>query len=189
MQSYSQVFFVRTGKTGCPWARVEIKDAKTSAVASVKAWSRDAKSFATAAFLGTYDFIAFQTEPSDFGSDVELKWARGSSFQKSATPLDHGDDWDVKEYAPLSDVSGSGSGSMDFIAKVMEVCTEADSFIDVKFIDDKDVEAIIKVDQCFREILEVGKVYVMHRVKSSGGLAVLEATAMLTLAPQGYLRE
>ena len=54
-----------------------------------------------------------------FGSGVELKWAKGSSFRKSATPLDHADDWDVREYAPLSDISGTGSGSMGFIAKVM----------------------------------------------------------------------
>ena len=70
----------------------------------------------------------------------------------------------------------------------MEVCIE-DGFIDVKFIDDEDEETVIEVDQRFRETLEVGKVYVMHRVRLSGTVAVLKAEAMLTQAPQGFLWE
>ena len=68
---------------------------------SVKAWSQHARVFVAAALLGTYDLMAFQTERSDFGFGVELKWAKGSSSQKSALPLDHCDDWDIKEYAPF----------------------------------------------------------------------------------------
>ena len=110
-----------------------------------------------------------------------MKWAKGSQTQ-----LDQGDDWDVKEYAPLSDIGGSGQRSTNFIAEMMKTGTEADGQIDVKFIDDEDVEKLIKVDICFRDALEVDKVYLVRRVKLAGNGAVLKTKAMLTQAPQGY---
>ena len=139
--------------------------------------------------------MAFETKRLGPGSPLELKWSKGSSIQRSQTPLDPDDDWDSKEYATLSDIGEVGTdadgltGFRNIIAKMMQVGTEADSRIDVKFIDEEDVEARVKVDVSFNEILEVGKVYVMHRAKLSGGLAVLGAKAMLTQALQGCVWE
>ena len=72
---------------------------------------------------------------------------------------------------------------MNLIAKLVEVGTEVEGQIDGKFIDETDVETNLKVHVCFKDILEVGRVYVMHRAMSTGSVVVLNANGMLTQAP------
>ena len=50
------------------WTRVEIQDTKTSAVVNVKAGVKDAKFLVASDFLGTYDFMAFETKRNSRGS-------------------------------------------------------------------------------------------------------------------------
>ena len=84
-----------TGKTGCTWTRLEIKDSKTGAVSNVKGWNKDAKVLTGLSFMVTYDFMGFDTESSEYGNGLEIKWTEGSSVRKSSTELDAEDVWDM----------------------------------------------------------------------------------------------
>ena len=53
---------------------MEIQHTKTSALLKVKAKSDDAKLLHALDFLGTYDFMGFETKIRGRGASVELKW-------------------------------------------------------------------------------------------------------------------
>ena len=84
---------------------------------------------------------------------MELAWQKGSSIQKSTTPLDVADEWDSKEYAPLADIGSGKQGSLCFIVKMVETTNATDDKTDVKFIDEENEEKVIKVDVSFKDCL------------------------------------
>ena len=113
-------------------------------------------------------------------TSVSIPRVKQDMIKATREILDPNNDWDTKECASLSDLGGSGQGSTNLIAKMVGVGTEADGRIDVKFIDEMNVETVVKVDVCFEDVLAVGKVFVLHRVMSAGGVAVLSANGTLT---------
>ena len=154
----------------------------------VKTWGiANSKALVDLKFLGTYDFCGFQTQKSDFGGGVELAWQKGSSIQKSATPLDVADEWDSKEYAPLADIGSGKQGSLCFIVKMVEATNATDDKIDVKFIDEENEEKVIKVDVSFKHCLIEERVYVIHRALLCNDEAVVHSKGMLVPAPQSYM--
>ena len=118
-----------------------------------------------------------------------MKWIKGSSLQMSATQLDEEEDaFDTKEYAPLTDCEVPERDNLGLIAKAIEVAPGAKGYSEVKFMDKYHGEARINVDSHFKDMLEINKNDVMHRVKkSSAGAWLIEPKAMITLAPSSYV--
>ena len=165
---------------------MEIKDEQNSVNVRVKAWFGNSKNLLKAIFLSTYDFCGFETQTSDYGGDIELKWAKGSKIQESEKPFDESAEWDTLEYAPMSDIGTSDDTNLNFIAIMLnEVATEGD-YVKVKFRDEEKTEKIIKIDVSFKDLLQADRVCVIHRVSLMNGEATLDTKGMLTPAPESY---
>ena len=168
-----------------------MKDEQTSGTVRVKAWFDKAGTYHLGTlldltFLGTYHFCGFEIQKSDYGGGIELKWVKGSTISESETLLGESDEWDGKEYAPMSDIGTADYTLLNFIAKMLdEVSTEGD-YIKVKFRDEEQTEKIIKIDVSFKDLLQADRVYVIHRVSLMNGEATLDTKGMLTPAPEVY---
>ena len=107
-------------------------------------------------------------------------------------PLDTGDTWDQREYAPLTDVVGGAtrSNGLDFIVKLVKKKNHAeDNMVLVDFADEEGTETEFLVHDSYAKSLALQAVYVIHRAKIVDGQGVIEEWSMLARAPQSYFWE
>ena len=180
---------LRISKQGRPWAWVDAKDETSDKTVRIKAFGEAAKTLSVSKFLQTYDFCGFQGQKSDYGAGVEMVWKEGKgSVAISENQLDESDEWDVLEYAPLSDIGQTtGEVRRNFIVKMVDEGETDGDMVAVKFKDEENVEKIIKVHVYYKDILMADRVFVIHRALLIGANASVDAYGMLTPAPTSYL--
>ena len=106
-------------------------------------------------------------------------------------PLDAGDTWDQREYAPLTDVVGGAtrSNGLDFIVKLVKKKDVQDNMVLVDFADEEGTETEFLVHVTYEKSLVPQAVYVIHRAKILEGQGVIEEWSMLARAPQSCFWE